>query len=445
MSAPDGPEAVAVVGLSHLGCVLAAAWSRLGHSVAAVDFDEAVIDGLRNGNPPIFEPGLAEALSGASAAGRLTFSVDPGAVSQSPYVFLSYDTPVRADDSSDVTLLDEAIEALLPHLRTNAVLIVSSQLPVGTAREYRRKVQAFDPSLDVAYSPENLRLGDAIRCYLEPGHVIIGSDAARIGEVVSALFEPMGARIVTMDLPSAEMAKHCINTFLATSVTLANQWADVCTAMGGNYAEVAAAVKLDHRIGPNAYLTPGLGFSGGTLGRDLQVLSSLHEAGKVEAPLFGEIWRYNASRPQVVRSMLEEAMGDISSSSICLLGMTYKAGTSTLRRSVAVQVAEDLALTGCKLTAYDPQAEWDSVTLPASLSICGTAYDAASGSDAVVVLTEWPEFRTLDFERILIDMAGSVLFDTKDVLLPLTEGLIAAGWNVLRFGRAGAARGEHGG
>lgn len=438
MSRPGKRPSVAVVGLSHLGCVLAAAWSRLGHAVVAVDFDEDVVEGLRRGEPPIFEPGLAEALTTAAQTGTLAFSTDPGAVSGSPYVFLSYDTPVLPDDRSDLTLLYHALDAILPHLPRHAILIVSSQLPVGTARELRANLRGHDPTLDIAYSPENLRLGDAIRCYLEPGHVIIGCDSDEVGRSVSALFDPVDAHVVTMDLASAEMAKHCINTFLATSVTLANQWADICGAMGADYADVAAAIKLDHRIGPNAYLTPGLGFSGGTLGRDLQVLNSLHEARAVDAPLFGQIWRYNASRPGVVKCMLEEVLGDLKSASVCLLGMTYKAGTSTLRRSVALQVAEELASEGCTLTAYDPQADWQSTSIPGSLSIAASPYDAARGADAVVLLTEWPEFRTLDYGALLGSMKGSLLVDTKGLVLSHSDDLAASGWTVVQFGRSRA-------
>jgi UDPglucose 6-dehydrogenase len=275
--------------------------------------------------------------------------------------------------------------------------------------------------------------------------VIVGCDNVAVGRSVAELFSPMKANVVLMDLPSAEMSKHCINTFLATSVTLANQWADVCGALGADYADVAAAVKLDPRIGPNAYLTPGLGFSGGTLGRDLQVLNSIHEAAIVRAPLFGQIWDYNASRPHVVRSVLEQSLGDLGQATICLLGMTYKAGTSTLRRSVAVQVAEALATTGTRLTAYDPQADWGSTSLPSSLSICDSAYDAARDSDAVVLLTEWPEFRTLDYPELLKSMVGSIMFDTKGLLLSQAETLRDQGWDLLQFGRSHGAIGPQNG
>lgn len=435
MKAPETPQTVAVVGLSHLGCVLAAVWSGMGHIVTAIDFDEATVEGLRRGRPPIFEPGLAEALAHATDAGTLSYSVEPAAVSGSSYVFLSYDTPVGPDDSSDLTLLHRALDAIGPHLRSQTIVIVSSQLPVGTAREFRRLLQSRDPSLEVIYSPENLRLGQALRCYENPGHVIIGCDNPESGRSAASLFAPMEARVVIMDLPSAEMSKHCINTFLATSVTLANQWADICTAMGADFGQVSAAIRLDPRIGANAYLTPGLGFSGGTLGRDLKVLHSLDEEMGLGARLFGEVWDYNASRPDVVRRVLQSALGGLGALKICLLGMTYKAGTSTLRRSVAVQVAEVLTAAGASLSVYDPEAEWGSATLPSSLAICESSREAARDADALVLLTEWEEFRVLDYAEILETMRGSILFDTKDILLSREQELRTMGWNLLQIGR----------
>jgi UDPglucose 6-dehydrogenase len=342
---------------------------------------------------------------------------------------------VLDDDASDLSLLETALAAVSPFLPASAIVVVSSQLPVGTARIFRQRLQERDPSVELVYSPENLRLGEAIECYLRPGHVIIGSDSDDAGRSVAELFGVLDAEMLLMALPAAEMAKHCINSFLATSVALANQWADICASYGADYFTVADAIKRDPRIGPRAYLSPGLGFSGGTLGRDLQALSAAGYAAGVDAPLFGEVWRYNASRREIVGAMAERALGSIEGKTICFLGMTYKAGTSTLRRSVALEVAGDLARRGAQLRGYDPMADWSSALVPSQLTVAHNAYDAADGCDILVLLTEWPEFRALDYDRILSNMRGTTLIDTKGLLLSRAEELESLGFNLLFFGR----------
>ena len=287
------------------------------------------------------------------------------------------------------------------------------------------------------YSPENLRLGEALACYRRPGHIVIGADSESAAVGVEKLFAPMAAACLRMSLPSAEMAKHAINSYLAASITLANQWADLCAAIGADFSDVAAAMRQDPRIGPRADLASGIGFSGGTLGRDLQTLDWLNrEQAGGRAPLFGEIWRYNKARAQVVALRCEQALGSLPGKVIALLGMTYKPGTSTLRRSLSLEVAEDLAKRGAVLRAFDPKADWTGARVPSGLTACDSPYEAARGADLLAVLTEWPDFLTLDFGRIKSAMARPVLFDTKDMLKARHGELERLGFQVLAIGRA---------
>jgi len=239
-----------------------------------------------------------------------------------------------------------------------------------------------------------------------------------------------------MNLPSAEMAKHGINSFLAASITLANQWADLCSQVGADFSQVAAAMKRDPRIGKRAYLSPGIGFSGGTIGRDLQVLESTNQQFDNISPIFGEIWRYNRSRVGVVRRVAREVLGSLEGKAIALLGMTYKPGTSTLRRSLPLEVATDLIAQGATVKAYDPKADWSEVEVPKKLQSCPDAITAVEGAKMTVVLTEWPEFKTLDFQAVIAAMSGNFLFDTKSFLLPQFEQLEALGFKILSIGRS---------
>lgn len=436
---------IGVVGLWHLGCTIAACWAKRGWTVRAVDLDERVVRGLIGGQPPIYEPGLEEAIRSELAGGRLTFSTSMATLAGCRYVFVAYDTPVRDDDSPDLTVIENTIPHMGPHLDPGAIVIISAQLPVGTARTLRAHLKRFHDSIELVYNPENLRLGEALACYNRPGHIVIGADNEAAAMAVERLFEPMQATCLKMSLPSAEMTKHAINTFLATSITLANQWADLCETVGADFLQVAEAIKHDPRIGKRAYLTPGIGFSGGTLGRDLQVLDQLNrEKGRGASPIFGDIWRYNKARIAVVTEKCKSVLGSLDGKILVLLGMTYKPGTSTLRRSLPLEVAEDLSKHGAILRAFDPKAEWREVRLPTGLTIADSPYGAAAGADMVVLLTEWPEFLTLDYNRIKVGMAFPNLFDTKNMLRSRYQDLERLGFNVFTIGRAPAERGNDG-
>ena len=433
----DPKPCIGVVGLWHLGSTIAACWAKLGYRVRAVDLDVGVVRALSEGRPPIYEPGLQEAIRSGLAAGVLAFSTSVETLRDCRFVFVAYDTPVRDDDTSDLTVIENVIERMGLSLDPNAIVIVSAQLPAGTARRLRSRLQQFHTSIELVYSPENLRLGEAIACYTRPGHVVIGADDEIAANEVEALFSPMQATCLKMNLPSAEMTKHAINSFLASSITLSNQWADLCEAAGADFSQVAEAMRQDPRIGTRAYLSPGIGFSGGTLGRDLQVLEQLNRTKANDAsPIFGDIWRYNKSRVHVVRSRCEKVLRSVHGKIIALLGMTYKPGTSTLRRSLPLEVAEDLGKHGATLRVFDPKADWNEVRVPAFLTICDSPYEALNGADMAVLLTEWPDFLTLDYGRIRSQLAQPILLDTKNMLQARRQDLESLGFMVLAIGRA---------
>lgn len=415
-SALEKPQ-IGIVGLWHLGCTLAACWSKLGHRVQAVDLDAGLISQLEQGKAPVFEPGLDEILQAESKAKRLAFSTALESLRDCKFVFVTYDTPVREDDSPDASTVEETILGLGEILQSGSIVVISSQLAVGSSRKLRERFAKSGKKIEIVYSPENLRLGEAIACYTRPGHIVLGADDEAAANAVEALFAPMHAACLKMDLASAEMSKHGINSFLACSIHFANQLANLCEETGADFAKVAAAMKHDPRIGKSAYLAAGVGFSGGTLGRDLQVLESVNrEKAKGRSPLFGEIWRYNRSRRQVVRERCEKLLGSLQGKRIAMLGMTYKPGTSTLRRSLPLEVAKDLVAAGARVQAFDPKADFRDVSFPSSIVVCKSAYEAAHSADMLVLMTEWPEFRDLDAARLKAELARPIVFDTKGLL-----------------------------
>jgi len=427
------PETICVLGLWHLGCVVSACWAELGHRVIGLDRSREVVGGLRTGRTPIFEPGLDALIQTNVSAGRLEFRTEfPDALRASDFVFVAFDTPVDADDRLDLAPLHAAIRNAASCLKRDAIVIVSSQVPVGTCARWREEIRALSghPAVDVACSPENLRLGEAIRCYLHPDRIVLGTDDEATRQRVADLFGAMGAPILSMRLSSAEMAKHALNGFLATSVSFINEIATLCEATSADVLAVTEALKSDPRIGPFASIAPGLGFAGGTLARDVQALKQIGRARGADTPLLDAVLEVNRRRPGLVVQRLGVLYGTMHGLMVGVLGLTYKAGTSTLRRSVALEVIGSLASAGATVRAYDPRADLSELDGPMAFEPVPTPYDAAVGASALVILTEWPEFRRLDFDRIKSVMAKPVIVDGKNLLADLDleqEGFVYLG------------------
>ncbi|MDA1191733.1 MAG: nucleotide sugar dehydrogenase [Candidatus Poribacteria bacterium] len=407
---------IGVVGLWHLGCVIAASWASLGHRVVGVDFDAARADSLAKGKPPLFEPNLEETVREHLDNGRLSFSSEALALSECDVVFLTYDTPVREDDTSDTSILFESIETFRGTMKHGAILIVSSQTPVGTCRELRTALKAASESLEIAYSPENLRLGDAINCYLNPGYVVVGTPDSRIDDTLQELFSAVTDDVVLMSLESSEVVKHGINSFLATSVTFANHLSDICEVAGADMLAVTAAMKRDPRIGQKAYLTAGIGFSGGTLGRDLQALDAVNRAHDGEAAFFKTIHDFNLSRKDAVARRIRELLGgSLKGKVVGVWGLTYKPGTSTLRRSLPLEIVALLRADGIEVRAFDPKADYGELANTLDFLVAESAMEACRGADLLVLLTEWDDFKSVDWDAVKAAMRSAVVFDTKNL------------------------------
>lgn len=425
---------VGVVGLWHLGCTITACWAKLGHSVMAVDSSQQIVDELSGGRAPIFEPGLDELIGELLKKDPLEFTTDFAALENCDVIFVAKDTPVDSNDSPILGAIESLVDQVANHLKPGAIVVMSSQLPVGWSRRLRTNIQAKEASAELVYSPENLRLGQSIELYLNPGHIVIGADNVAAADAIARIFEPMNAEIRTMNLPSSEMVKHGINAFLATSVTLANELARVCESNGARFDEVERAMKLDPRIGQKSYLSPGLGFSGATLGRDLRALDNAGSSG--HQSLFDAVWKINDQASSRVIQELKLEMGSLEDRSIALLGMTYKPGTSTLRQSLSLRIADLLVAAGASVTAFDPKADWSELSTAPAYEVASSVDQAVSGAEAIVLLTEWPEFGALDWHA-LGKCAGNkpILFDTKGFLAASYDSISAAGFKLRAIGR----------
>lgn len=426
---------IAVIGCWHQGTVLSACFADLGHTVCGVPVDAHSAAHLVDGRAPVFEPGLDELIAQHHQDGGLRFTTDlSDAVREAEYVFVSFDTPVDDDDRLDAAVVTDAVHSIGASLRHDVVLVVTAQVPVGTSRELADIVaQGSGCTCDVAYVPEFLRLGAALETFRQADRFVIGCDDERTTARVTALYEPLGRPILATPIRAAEMSKHACNAFLGTSIALANEIADRCDDTGVDFYDVIDVMRLDARIGPHAFLTPGLGFAGGTLGRDLRVLQSLRVEPPPHASVIDAVVESNRERPGVVLRRLASLLGGLDGRDIGILGLTYKAGTSTMRRSAALRIISDLDAAGAKVRAFDPLADLTETEHLPPFTMCDDAYEAADGADALVLVTEWKELAELDFASLRHRMRGALFLDTRNILPD--DRLAGCGFRYVGIGR----------
>jgi len=410
---------ICVIGIWHLGSVVSACFADMGYSVIGVDRDRERVEKLNQGFAPLYEPGLDELLRRNVQLKRLSFTTDlKSAVEGASYVLITFDTPVNAQDEVDISEIIVVCRALAEHLENKAIVVVSSQVPVGTCDEIKSVIKEHNRSLefDVAYSPENLRLGQAIECFRNPDRIVIGADRESTLDRVEQLFSVIPAPKLRMGLRSAEMTKHALNTFLATSISFINEIANLCDEVGADAMEVSKGLRTDQRIGKKVPLHPGLGFSGGHLARDLKVLRGLGRKFGYETHLIDGVLKVNEEQTKSVVRKLERILGSLRGLSIGVLGLTYKPSTSTLHRSAALEIIGDLVDRGAIVKAHDPKAAPEEIQLHKEFRFCKDPYDVAEGSDALVMITEWPEYGQLDFDLLRSKMKRPILFDAKNML-----------------------------
>jgi len=405
-----------VYGLWHLGCVTAACLAHAGHEVVGLDADEDLVRGLAAARPPIEEPGLAERIAAGLRGGRLSFTTDArAALRDAAVLWVAFDTPVDDRDEADVGWVRGRLEAIADALRPGTLVLVSSQVPVGFTAALERDWKARD--LRYAYSAENLRLGQALQSFDRPDRIVVGVRGDADRDRLTELLRPFSTRILWMAVESAEMTKHALNAFLATSVAFANEVARVCEAVGADAKAVEQGLKSEGRIGPRAYLSPGAAFAGGTLARDVRFLSSLGARSGAPTPLLDGVLASNDRHKEWLHEKVRAALAGTQRPVVAVLGLTYKPGTSTLRRSASVELVRWLRGTGVSVRAHDPAVpELPAELRDAGLVLCPTAEEAVAGADVAVVATEWPDYRRLGADDILRAMRRPRVIDPNWLL-----------------------------
>lgn len=403
---------ICVFGLWHLGSVTSACLAKLGHTVIGLDFNSGVIKDLQNARAPISEPGLNELIHDCIRKKTLRFTTDPSlALKDAEVLWIAFDTPVDEQDNADVHYIEKNFDAVAKIVNGGTKIIISSQVPVGYTQYQQNHFCDNYPGKKnyFAYSPENLRLGKSIKTFLEPDRIIIGIHPHE-KEIFFPLFSSISQRLEWMSVESAEMTKHAINAFLATSVCFANEVATLCEYVGANAKEVERGLKTEERIGPKAYLSPGNAFSGGTLARDIRFLQKLGKTNHLPVHLINSVMMSNDFHKTWIQRKCFETMGDLKGKAISVWGLTYKPGTNTLRRSLSVELCQWLKDQGAEVTAFDPAIKELPPELQQIFSLSKDIKNSVESAECIILSTEWPVFQKIDKETIT-NMRGKIIID----------------------------------
>lgn len=419
---------IAVIGTGYVGLVTGACLADFGHAVTCVDSNAFRIDQLQRGEVPFFEPGLAEIVGRNAGAGRLQFTTEIAAgVRDAAVIFLAVGTPEGKDGEADLSQVLAAASALAPHLDGYRVIATKSTVPTGTGAWLREVIQRHltrSVEFDVVSNPEFLREGSAINDFMRPDRVVIGASTERATAIMREIYRPLyliETPVVVTDLETAEMIKYASNAFLAVKVSFINEIATLCDRVGADVHVVAKAMGLDKRIGPK-FLHPGPGYGGSCFPKDTRALVAMGRRFGVRQQLVDSAIEVNDRQRQIVVEKLQDELGDLAGKEIAVLGLTFKPNTSDVRESPAIDVCHRLAAAGARLRAFDPvamrEAEAALRTAPRPIRFPRNLYEALEGADAVLVMTEWNEFRGLDLARIRPLMRRPVLLDARNVLDP---------------------------
>jgi UDPglucose 6-dehydrogenase len=410
-----------IIGTGYVGLVTGACLAEIGHVVVCVDQNEAKVATLAAGQVPIFEADLETLVRRHLKSGALTFTTDiDSAVSASEFIFITVDTPSDAEGNADLTHVDEVARQIAAALDGYKVIVNKSTVPVGSTRRVQRIIdEAMGEyhEFDVVSNPEFLREGSAVGDFLRPARVIIGSNSQKAAMRMTALYKPVDAPLLITDPASAEMIKYASNAFLATKVSYINAIANLCEAVGADVREVSLGMGYDDRIGFE-FLKAGPGFGGSCFPKDCRALLKISQEHGYHFELLEGVLKVNREQQERMVDKVERVAGGLDGKKICLFGLAFKANTDDVRESPALVIAAELLDRGALVTAYDPQAIDNSRDFLAASEFASDAYEAAEGAEVLVLLTEWDEFKWLDYSRIKSIMARPNIIDTRNCLDP---------------------------
>ena len=430
---------ISVVGAGHVGLVTGACFADLGHTVIVVDNDAARIAGLKRGVLPFYEPGLEDVVSRGVRERRLTFttSIKEG-VDNATVIFIAVGTPQKPNGEADLTHVEHVARSIAQHLTSYRLIVEKSTVPVQTGQWIGHTIKTYlkrKRPFDVASNPEFLREGTAVHDFMKPDRVVLGVESARARELLISLYKPLGVPIVVTDTNSSELIKHASNSFLAMKISFINAVAQLCERCGADVQQVAEGMGLDQRIG-RSFLSAGIGFGGFCFPKDLDAFIHLSHQLGYDFELLKSVRSINETQKQSFAAKIQQALWVVKGKTIGVLGLAFKPNTDDMRYAPARNIIQTLQGEGATMRAFDPQAMKEAASMLPGVKFCKDPYETARGADCVAVLTEWNEFKELDFLRLKKVMRQPLLMDGRNIYDP--RRMRALGFRYIGVGRGRA-------
>jgi len=410
---------ICVIGTGYVGLVTGTCFADVGHRVICLDIDENRIHQLENGIMPIYEPGLKQLVDQNVEAGRLDFTTSYArALKDSEFAFIAVGTPSSKEGEADMQYVSQAVNSIAKNLDHEIIIVNKSTVPVGTGDWVAEIIESLNgsrtPAFSVVSNPEFLREGSAVSDFMNPDRVVLGSTDLEAAQKVAELYEPLRSPIMITDLRTAEMIKYASNAFLATRISFINEIANICESLGADVREVARGMGMDKRIGP-AFLDAGLGWGGSCFPKDVRALAHMAATDGAHPQLLQAVMDINQNQRTRSVKKLDTALGGLDGRLVGVLGLSFKPNTDDTRDAPALDIIRMLLEAGAKVQAFDPQAMEASKQEIPQLNLCQSPYDVAQGADALLLATEWNQFKSLDFQKIKAAMAGDVIMDGRNL------------------------------
>ncbi len=412
---------ITIIGTGYVGLVTGTCFADLGNDVICADNDPSKIKTLKKGESPIYEPGLEEMIKRNMDNGRLTFTDDiKAAVRKSEVIFICVGTPSKENGEADLIYIEKVSRDIAKHMNSYKVIVEKSTVPVETGervKEIIRMVKGKKAKFDVASNPEFLREGSAIQDFMRPDRIVIGVDSQKARDILTGLYSAMKAPMVVTDIKGAEIIKHASNSFLATKISFINAVSNICETVGTDITEVARGIGLDKRINMS-FLNAGAGYGGSCFPKDVDAFVHISRKLGYDFGLLREVKKINDNQKEVLLRKIEKLLWNLTSKTIGVLGLAFKPNTDDIRSAPAIDIIKRLQCAGSQVRVYDPKAMDKAAGFVKNVRFCKDAYDVARGSDCLVLLTEWNEFKELDFKRIKKLLNQPIIVDGRNLYDP---------------------------
>lgn len=427
---------ICIIGTGHVGLVTGACFADLGNKVICVDRDEGKIGSLKKGLLPIYEPGLEELVGRNQKEKRLSFTTNlKEGVRSSEVIFIAVGTPSKDNGEANLTYVENVARQIALAMDDYKLIVEKSTVPVETGKWVEYTVKANNHrkvKFDVASNPEFLREGSAVHDFMHPDRIVLGVETGRARDILVELYRPLNAPMVITDIKSAEIIKHASNSFLSTKISFINAIANICEKVGADVVKVAEGMGLDKRIGRD-FLEAGTGFGGACLPKDLTAFARIAEKLGLDFELLKAVERINEGQKRLLVKKVEDTLWNLTDKVIGILGLSFKPNTDDMRSAPSVEIIERLQRSGARIKAFDPQAMPKAAGLLKDVKFCKDPYEAAKGSDALVIVTDWNEFKELDLNRIKKLLKAPIIIDGRNIYDP--KKMKRAGFKYIGVGR----------